>query len=277
MYRVIQATRIHETESKASPVAHLAIVPSQDRLRVLAVDSTSMGTQILVDALGRNGQFHMIEAPPIEALILASTKREKPGVAVISAGLGKNGRGAFDLVRKIRAQVAGTRVVMMIDASECGAVVDAFRAGVGGVFCRTEPFHLLAKCIQCVYMDQIWASSSQLHFLLDALTQPTFANFRSTECCPLSAREIDVVRCVAEGLTNREIGKRLQLTEHTVKNYLFRIFEKLGASSRVEVVLYALGSGCRPDRNSSHCVPFGGSGRTPRTGAVTVGMRRTVT
>jgi DNA-binding CsgD family transcriptional regulator len=58
----------------------------------------------------------------------------------------------------------------------------------------------------------------------------------------LSAREIDVVRCVAEGLSNREIAQRLSLREHTVKNYLFRIFDKLGVSSRVEVVLYALGN-----------------------------------
>ncbi len=54
----------------------------------------------------------------------------------------------------------------------------------------------------------------------------------------LSKREQDVVRCVAEGLSNREIASRLKLTEHTVKNYLFRIFDKLGVSSRVEVVLY---------------------------------------
>ena len=58
----------------------------------------------------------------------------------------------------------------------------------------------------------------------------------------MSAREVDVVRCVAEGLSNREIAQRLTLREHTVKNYLFRIFDKLGVSSRVEVVLYALGN-----------------------------------
>jgi len=59
----------------------------------------------------------------------------------------------------------------------------------------------------------------------------------------LSRREIEVVRCVAEGLSNREIAQRLGLTEHTVKNYLFRIFDKLGVSKRVEVVLYAYSLG----------------------------------
>ncbi len=59
----------------------------------------------------------------------------------------------------------------------------------------------------------------------------------------LSRREIEVVRCVAEGLSNREIAQRLGLTEHTVKSYLFRIFDKLGVSKRVEVVLYAYSLG----------------------------------
>jgi DNA-binding NarL/FixJ family response regulator len=49
-----------------------------------------------------------------------------------------------------------------------------------------------------------------------------------------------VARLVAEGLTNREVGARLGLSEHTVSNYLFRIYDKLGLSSRVELVLYAL-------------------------------------
>ncbi len=56
----------------------------------------------------------------------------------------------------------------------------------------------------------------------------------------LSKREVDVTGCVAEGLSNREIATRLGLTEHTVKNYLFRIFDKVGVSSRVELVLFAL-------------------------------------
>ena len=63
--------------------------------------------------------------------------------------------------------------------------------------------------------------------MLEALAKPTLANLHTNGGSLLSAREIDVVRCVAEGLTNREIAQRLKLTEHTVKNYLFRIFDKL--------------------------------------------------
>ena len=59
----------------------------------------------------------------------------------------------------------------------------------------------------------------------------------------MTPREEQVVALVAEGLSNREIAQELALSEHTVKKYLFRIFEKLGISTRAELVLYALNHG----------------------------------
>jgi two-component system nitrate/nitrite response regulator NarL len=224
-------------------MANMITVPNQLRLRVLAADSTPMSTQLLVEALGRDTQFQMIESSSKGPALLSQIKKEKPDVAVISAKLGESSAGGFDLVREIRSQSPGTRVIVLLDSSEPGTVTEAFRAGAQGIFCRTEPFRLLAKCIQCVANGQVWASSTELHFVLEALAQPPLAGGLKINGGLLSARETDVVRCVAEGLTNREIAQRLKLTEHTVKNYLFRIFDKLGVSSRVEVVLYAFRNG----------------------------------
>jgi DNA-binding CsgD family transcriptional regulator len=58
----------------------------------------------------------------------------------------------------------------------------------------------------------------------------------------LSNREEDVVKLLMEGYSNREIAQGLNLSENTIKNYLFRIFEKLGVSSRTELLLYAMSS-----------------------------------
>jgi two-component system nitrate/nitrite response regulator NarL len=232
---------------EALPTMDHLTLSNQPRVRVLAADSSSMTTQLLVDALGRDDQFQMIESPSDAAAILALVEKEKPQVAVISANLGGPTLRGFDLVREIRVQSPGTRVIVLLDSSERASVTEAFRAGAQGVFCRTEPFRLLAKCIQCVDNGQIWASSSQLQFVLGALSQPPLAGCLNVNGGLLSAREADVVRCVAEGLSNREIAQRLKLTEHTVKNYLFRIFDKLGVSSRVEVVLYAFRHGNAAD------------------------------
>jgi len=241
-------------------MAQIAALPNQDRVCVLAADSTSMNTQLLVEALSRDPQLRMIESPSSPQAILQFVKQERPQIAVVSAKIGENHGGGFELVREICAQSPTTRVVVLLDSSERNAVVQAFRAGARGVFCRTEPVRLLGKCIQCVYQGQVWANSAQLQHILEALNQPTLATFQNNGLSVLSARETDVVRCLAEGLTNREIAQRLKLTEHTVKNYLFRIFDKLGVSSRVEVVLYALGNGVQrtitsiPNRRQSQPV-----------------------
>lgn len=256
-------------------MAHLTAVANQIKPRVLAADSTSMSTQLLVEALGREDQFELLESPSDARAILALIKKEKPQVAVISAQLQDPKRGGSDLVRKIRQDAPETRVIVLLDYSERGTVIEAFRSGAQGVFCRTEPFRLLAKCIQCVANGQVWANSTELHFLLQALGQPGAVSFNLSNGL-LSARESDVVRCVAEGLTNRQIAERLKLTEHTVKNYLFRIFDKLGVSSRVEVVLYALRNGA-----SAHAAPVASRRLAPTVvaseKAVTTGMRRTAT
>jgi len=218
---------------------------SPERLRILAADSTSMSTQLLVEALAKNAQFHVLEAPFAEAEILALVRSEHPDVLLIGTRLGHYSQEVFELIRTIRTEQPTPRVVVLLDDSEPAEVVEAFRAGAQGIFCRTQPLGLLAKCIECVHSGQVWANSNELHFLLEALARPNHANFAHLASSPLSAREADVVRCVAEGLTNREIARRLKLTEHTVKNYLFRIFDKLGVSSRVEVVLYALNGEAR--------------------------------
>jgi DNA-binding NarL/FixJ family response regulator len=221
-------------------MAQLTTFPLPDRIRVFAADNTSMNTQLLVDALGRDGQFHLATSASRDAEIAAAVKRERSQVALISARQGSDSRAGFNLCREIRSSSPATRVIMLLDSSERALVIEAFRAGARGVFCRTESLKLLAKSIKCIYEGQIWASSSELQFLLEAISEPVPMSFLDTGDSPLSARELDVVRCVAEGLSNREIAQRLTLREHTVKNYLFRIFDKLGVSSRVEVVLYAL-------------------------------------
>jgi len=218
-----------------------------------------MSTQLLAEALARDYQFDVIQSAPTGPALLQLLRREKPQIAVVSARFGEN-HGDFDLVREIRSQSPATRVIVLLDASESASVIEAFRAGAQGVFCRTEPFRLLGKCIQCVHQGQVWASSSELRYVLEALARSTCPKFQANGGTLLSARETDVVRCLAEGLTNREIAQRLKLTEHTVKNYLFRIFDKLGVSSRVEVVLYALGNGgprisAPPNNQRPHPVP----------------------
>lgn len=239
------SSRVREENAGKPAVNDNSIEPNKDKpvIRVLAADSTRMNSQMLADVLARDKRFHVVETQPSAATILAAAESEKPDVVLLSPFLEDDPAKGFQVARELRAAHATTRVVMLLDRSERSSAVEAFRAGASGIFCRTESLKFLPRCITCVHAGQVWANSHELKYLLDALSQamPARSAPNSTDVSILSKRERDVVQGVAEGLSNREIAHRLKLTEHTVKNYLFRIFDKLGVSSRVEVVLYAFG------------------------------------
>jgi DNA-binding NarL/FixJ family response regulator len=98
----------------------------------------------------------------------------------------------------------------------------------------------LAKCIRTVHQGQIWAGTEDLEHILNALAHPKPIQFNDADgMALLTHREEDVVRLVADGLKSREIAQRLNVAEHSIRNYLYRIFDKLGVSTRAELMLYA--------------------------------------
>ena len=213
-------------------------------IKVLVADTSRMTSQLMASALKRNRTPRFEVLLPGEFTSGETTKEavnSHPHVALVSASLADGAFTGYSVLRNLRAQGVSTRMVLLLEDCEGDLVVDAFRAGARGVFIRSEPSTLLPRCIQSVYDGQIWASTRELEYVVGALAtakpfRPLNANGRNL----LSKREDEVVALVADGLTNREVSERLRLSEHTVKSYLFKIFEKLGVSTRVELVLYAL-------------------------------------
>lgn len=148
----------------------------------------------------------------------------------------------------MRELAPSVRSVVLLGQRDPETVVECFRAGARGVFSESTPeFRLLCKCVLCVHAGQIWASSEELTWVVEALEsikkQSTLRRVVNAQGVNLlSKREEDVVQQLMEGLSNREIALNLKLSEHTIKNYLFRIFDKLGVSSRTELLLYSINS-----------------------------------
>ncbi len=207
-------------------------------IHVLVADSTPLTGRLIAEALRRDRKLSIFDASASSVVSTAGSLM--PDVAIISETLdGVHGRG-FEILKELRAAVPKTRAVMLLDSGERKLVVEAFRSGARGVFCRKDPLKMLSRCVHKVHDGQLWVNGPQLEFLLETLaTAPTTQLTDSQGAALLSDREQDVVRLLAGGRTNKEIARELKLTENTVKNYLFRIFNKLGMSSRMEVVRYA--------------------------------------
>jgi len=218
------------------------ITKSGERIRVFVADANAMACQLMVRALEQSREpFEVVGSASDPAEILKRLGENPSDVAVISADL-ENGAGTgLGVVNEVRTSYPHTHIIMLADSPERALVVEGFRAGADGVFSRAEAFEMLCRCIRAVHEGQIWADHNQQRFIIEALAvgQPQpIKGANGTNL--LTKREDELVRLVAEGLSNRDISRRLGLTEHTVRNYLFRIFNKLGTSNRLELALYVI-------------------------------------
>ena len=212
------------------------------RVSVLLGDETPMGCQLLKNALMRSGsRFRVVECAHSRSEICGALSSRHVDVALVSEALQDGPFAGFQILSELSASFPRTRLILLMKTASPEMVVDAFRGGAKGVFCKTEPIQALRKSILAVHRGQIWANSHQLHLILEALVTAAPLRMKNPQRAALLAkREDEVANLVVEGMSNREIGERLGLSEHTVSNYLFRIYDKLGLSSRVELVLYML-------------------------------------
>jgi len=212
-------------------------------IEVLVADSSQMQSQLLTSALRRRPDLKVSACEMDAEAILRWPSLARGGVILLNPP--HFDEACFVMIRRIHMMYPQVLLVLLGDCYDRDAVVSAFRSGVRGMFCFAETsLRSLCKCIHAVRDGQVWANTRQVHFLLEQVCQ--VPSLRVTNNCGhslLTPREEQVVALVAEGMSNRDVSLELNLSEHTVKKYLFRIFDKLGVSNRVELVLYAVHHG----------------------------------
>jgi DNA-binding NarL/FixJ family response regulator len=186
-------------------------------------------------------RFRVVAFASSTVEVLTPLHQKRPQVAVISSDLQDGPLSGLRILHRIQRTHPETKVLVVMTSPDKKLVIDAFRLGAVGVFSRNGPFDLLCKSIEVVARGQIWANAEELHYVLRVFAKsPKPLKLDRKVESRVTVREAAVVGLAVEGLSNREIAQQLALTEHTVKNYLFRVFDKLGVSNRVELVLACL-------------------------------------
>jgi DNA-binding NarL/FixJ family response regulator len=131
-------------------------------------------------------------------------------------------------------------LIVLTDDHNKEATVEYLRRGVRGIVGRTITPDLLVKCVRRVATGETWLDNRGVNWLLDAYRSQAQQLISPTTKARLSEKELLIIAGVTKGLRNKEIAGEVGTTEQVVKNYLRKIYDKLGVSDRLELALYCI-------------------------------------
>jgi DNA-binding NarL/FixJ family response regulator len=208
--------------------------------RVLIYDSSALQRDLLTTALEslRLG-FEITSANDLESLNALLTKDANCVVIISDTTMSGS---TITLTKQLRARFSELPFILVLQERRLDRVIDAFRTGARGIVYSTEKLDQLAKCVDCVSRGEVWVRRADLPLIFDGLSKSNVHVTDVTGRVLLSPREEEIAQLVAEGMSNREVSRTLKISESTVKNSIFNIFEKLGISNRVELARYMNGA-----------------------------------
>jgi DNA-binding NarL/FixJ family response regulator len=203
-------------------------------------------------ALFREGLRKLLEAEPGIRVVGEAVDGEetvrvvgqlKPHILLLDLSLPKlSGLEVLGRLGKLGLQ---TRTIMLTAEIEREQVVEALQLGVRGIVLKHSALQLLLKSIRCVNEGQYWVGQESVSDLIHALRQmkPSQSAGGGGRNFGLSSREMEVIALIVAGYTNQDLARKLGISENTAKHHLTNIFDKLGVSNRLELVLYAVDHG----------------------------------
>jgi two-component system nitrate/nitrite response regulator NarL len=148
----------------------------------------------------------------------------------------------FEIIPSLVKISGGARLILVTGMNDPTALQKAVEDGVVGVIFKTQPPETLIKAIEKVYIGEVWLERSLIANVLVRLSrsQPVVkVNQETTSINSLSEREKEVVKLIGQGFKNKRISSELCISETTVRHHLTSIYDKLGVSDRLELLVYA--------------------------------------
>ncbi|WP_405969510.1 response regulator transcription factor [Streptomyces sp. NBC_00988] len=219
-------------------MAEAHIFTAQDPIRVFLLDDHEVVRRGLSDLLDAEEDISVVgDAENVEhALVRAPAVR--PHVAVLDVRL-PDGNG-ITVCRELRDQMPELAVLMLTSFDDEDALLDAIMAGASGYVLKQIKGTDLVSAVRTVASGQSMLDPATTARLMRSLrAEPVQAPEMAPELASLSPREREILALIGDGLTNREIGKRLYLSEKTVKNHISRLLAKLGVQRRVQAAVLA--------------------------------------
>jgi DNA-binding NarL/FixJ family response regulator len=206
---------------------------AESPVRIIVADDHPMVLTGLAEMLVASGNFTLLASCHDGATALHAVHSLKPDVAILDIRM--PGMSGLDVLREIRSQDLPTRVLLLTADIDDEQTLEAIRQGVNGVILKSMAARLLVEGVRKVAAGGYWVETESLRRAVDKLLRREITRAEGL----LTPSEDRVLRLVAEGRTNGEIGKTLNISEGTVKSHLHNIYSKLEVKNRRELVDHA--------------------------------------
>ncbi|MCW2547215.1 MAG: two component transcriptional regulator, LuxR family [Mycobacterium sp.] len=210
-------------------------------IRVLVVDDHALFRRGLQMVLGAEDDIEVVgeASDGTEALKVAA--ETTPDIVLMDVRMPR--RGGIDATMAIKDAVPSAKIIMLTISDEEGDLFDAIKAGAMGYLLKEISIEEVASAVRAVFTGQSLISPSMASKLLNEFATMVRKDDDRQQQVPtprLTDREMEVLKLVAKGMNNRDIAKKLFISENTVKNHIRNILEKLQLHSRMEAVVYAV-------------------------------------
>jgi DNA-binding NarL/FixJ family response regulator len=205
--------------------------------RVVIVNDHVMFRDALKRIVNAEGDLVVVGEACAASDALDATRRLQPDVTLIDLAM----HGGTDVLKSVLALGGNTRVIVLINGGDKDAGARALQLGACGVVAKQSATTLLFKSIRTVANGRYWIEDRDVADVVRVVQKLT-RRHGAAKPNPygLTARELQIVACVTEGDSNRDIASRCAISEDTVKHHLSNIFDKLGVFSRLELAMFAV-------------------------------------
>jgi DNA-binding NarL/FixJ family response regulator len=204
-------------------------------IRIILIDDHAVVREGVRAVLETDADFSVVGEFGSGNEALASVAALAPDVALVD--LKMPGLSAPETIAALRERITGVRVLVFTSFGEDALIRATLDAGATGYLLKDALQHDLVAAIRSVAAGETYLAPAAQRQLMELLRKP------QTSRDALTARETDVLKLIAEGMSNKQIGKRLSLTEGTVKGYVSQILAKLRLEDRTQIALYAVRHG----------------------------------
>ena len=146
--------------------------------------------------------------------------------------------GTVDAVAELVRCAPKLKIIVLSSEDEETNTVELYYRGVRGIIPRSISADLLVKCVRTIAAGETWIDNQSVNLVIEAYRSQPSAPTSPLE--RLSPKELEIIPCIALGMRNKEIAHKLGTTEQVIKNRLNKVYDKLGVSDRLELVLYCL-------------------------------------